>query len=257
MTKEQFHYIKGLIRDYMDTLDVERVKQEFYSEGLLNQNTKLSKGTSFNYGLELLPSVLSGANFCHKANSCKYTCIAFSGVGNILTSGKMFNDGILTAPLKKRARRSFLYINEPIFFTKLLTANIAEKHHFHQMMDQTANCRLNVFSDIDWSEIYNKMSDVQFYSYSKWWERLSTDNHHITYSVDESTTDEMILEKLKSNNNVAIVFTNSIPLTYLGFPVIDGDLIDDRYNDPKGVIVGLRLKNQIKGKDNQGIARES
>jgi len=39
---------------------------------------------------------------------------------------------------------------------------------------------------------------------------------------------------------------------YRGFPVIDGDLTDNRFNDPIGVIVGLRVKNTGK-KDESGF----
>jgi hypothetical protein len=38
------------------------------------------------------------------------------------------------------------------------------------------------------------------------------------------------------------VFWPTLPSTWLGFPVIDGDRHDARFLDPAGVIVGLRAK---------------
>ena len=40
---------------------------------------------------------------------------------------------------------------------------------------------------------------------------------------------------------------DALPGTWHGFPVIDGDLHDCRFLDPKGVVVGLRAKGGGKG----------
>jgi hypothetical protein len=58
---------------------------------------------------------------------------------------------------------------------------------------------------------------------------------------------------------VAMVFDvpkHALPATYLGIPVIDGDLTDYRYGDPSGVIVGLAAKGAAKGtgRDGQFVA---
>jgi hypothetical protein len=50
---------------------------------------------------------------------------------------------------------------------------------------------------------------------------------------------------------VAVVF-DKLPETYLGKPVIDGDVSDLRFLDPKGVIVGLKAKGKAK-KDSSGF----
>lgn len=73
MNKLQFNTIKKSIKKYMNNLELDQVKKEFIKKGLLKQNSKLSKGHNLNYGLELLPSVLSGKNLCPSAGKCKVT----------------------------------------------------------------------------------------------------------------------------------------------------------------------------------------
>jgi hypothetical protein len=50
---------------------------------------------------------------------------------------------------------------------------------------------------------------------------------------------------LSQGFNVAALF-DSLPETFLGFPVIDGTEHDLRFMDPKGVIVGLVPKGKAK-----------
>jgi hypothetical protein len=51
---------------------------------------------------------------------------------------------------------------------------------------------------------------------------------------------------LKSGNNIAVVFNvkheADLPKTFMGFPVVNGDLTDYRVADAKGVVVGLKWK---------------
>ena len=60
---------------------------------------------------------------------------------------------------------------------------------------------------------------------------------------------------LELGGNVAVVFRGSLPKTYLGYKVIDGDENDLRFKDPKGVIVGLVEKGLAK-KDETGFVVE-
>jgi hypothetical protein len=56
---------------------------------------------------------------------------------------------------------------------------------------------------------------------------------------------------LKAGGNVAAVF-KTIPKTWKGFPVVDGDETDLRFLDGKNVIVGLKAKGKAK-KDTSGF----
>ena len=60
------------------------------------------------------------------------------------------------------------------------------------------------------------------------------------------------LEALSLGFNVAVVFRNK-PQTFWNRPVIDGDLHDLRFLDPKGVIVGLSPKGAKAKADTSGF----
>jgi hypothetical protein len=77
----------------------------------------------------------------------------------------------------------------------------------------------------------------------------------VTFSRSETNDDDAI-QVLASGGNVAVVWDTGktskgnagsdyiLPTTWNGFPVIDGDSTDLRYDDPKGgYVVGLKLKS--------------
>jgi hypothetical protein len=55
------------------------------------------------------------------------------------------------------------------------------------------------------------------------------------------------MESLKHGVNVAVVFPSAdFPATWQGYQVIDGDVNDLRFRDPRGVIVGLKAKGDAR-----------
>jgi hypothetical protein len=60
---------------------------------------------------------------------------------------------------------------------------------------------------------------------------------------------------LAAGGNVAVVFRGSLPETFKGYKVVDGDLTDLRFADEKNVVVGLTQKGQAK-KDESGFVVE-
>jgi len=48
-----------------------------------------------------------------------------------------------------------------------------------------------------------------------------------------------------------MVFNGKLPESYDGIEVIDGDLSDSRMNDKKGCIVGLKVKQTVKRKEDK------
>jgi hypothetical protein len=123
--------------------------------------------------------------------------------------------------------------------------------------------RLNGSTDIAWEGIacevdgvpYRNLMEafpsVQFVDYTKNHMRLKRKlpaNYHLTLSRHENN-EALALNVISSGHNVAIVF-DSVPQSYKGFPVIDGDLHDLRHLDPRGVIVGLSPKGRMAKKDN-------
>lgn len=250
-TKEQFNNLKKAIKAYWGTLDIREVRAEFTVKGLLTQNKKLKKGDALNFGMELLPSILApGMNLCTGAGECRYSCLAFSGVGNIIKGKKML-DGFqeLTAPIMAKARRTFLYAQDPESFHAILDEDIREAIETASKDGVKAAFRLNTTSDIDWKEVAARWPSEQFYDYTKVWSREGSGNYHLTYSFSELTNAEMAMRLLQEGKNVAMVFPKDLPDIWKGYPVIDGDIDDNRYLDPAGVVVGLRMKTTIGGGD--------
>ena len=72
--------------------------------------------------------------------------------------------------------------------------------------------------------------NVNFYDYTKGFTRMIAwlngkmpDNYHLTFSRSEETSDDRMKKILSLGGNVAVVFRGSLPKTYLGFPVVDGE----------------------------------
>ncbi len=254
MKKATYKIIRTAAVKYYKSLKVSEVKQEFLKQGLLNQNAKLAKsknGESNNWGLELVPSDLIGSfNFCGQETTCKFECLFFSGTQNILKSNSIIK-GELSHAIKKRIRRAFLYLTDQGFFYSLLAQNITNKNEIAKLQGQKSEIRLNVFSDLDWTAFMDSLTEIKFYDYTKFWDRSSPSNCDITYSASERTTIKQIHEKINQGHNVAMVFNGKLPESYDGIEVIDGDLSDSRMNDKKGCIVGLKVKQTVKRKEDK------
>jgi len=127
--------------------------------------------------------------------------------------------------------------------------------------------RLNGSTDISWEGIACERNGerfpnlmlafpkVQFVDYTKIAKRLERNlpaNYNLTLSRTEKNDKEVIRIVGNGLGNAAVVF-KSVPTTFLGFPVIDGDLHDLRHLDPKGVIVGLTPKGLKAKRDVSGF----
>ena len=86
-------------------------------------------------------------------------------------------------------------------------------------------------------------ADVQFYDYTKVLNYLDHDlkNYHVTFS-DSGKNDLEQWVAMEKGANVAVVFKDKLPKTWMGRKVINGDLHDLRFKDPCGVVVGLLAK---------------
>ena len=255
MNNEKFKTTKNVIKDFFTSLQRDTVREWAITSGrFLNQNKKLALGNDYNVGLELLPSTLSGkrgVNLCGKETSCLKTCLVFSGKGNLLMQKKMIEQGVITPVLGARAKRTWLYLNDTEFFFNLLDIELEKAKLTASVLGKKLAVRLNVFSDVDWSQTIVSHKDIQFYDYTKHWDRKSFKNYSITYSFSEKITDSQAIKTLKSGDNVAMVF-HALPETWKGFKVVDGDVDDSRYSDLKGVVVGLKLKKTI-GKTEENV----
>jgi hypothetical protein len=120
--------------------------------------------------------------------------------------------------------------------------------------------RLNVLSDLPWENLIDMSAypEVMFYDYTPNPKRMIAflqgempANYQLTFSRKESN--QSIVELIANmGGNIAAVFAGSLPKSYLGKPVVNGDDTDLRFLDPNGVIVGLVAKGKGK-KDTSGF----
>ena len=229
---------------------------------ILNKgNSKTIKGEKYGwktYGIHLSPNIVSGYNVCFDATEgCIDACLDTSGRGampsvqnaRINKTKRFFQDrkGFLTdlwkevtSAIKSATKKELKFCMRPNLTSDLPWESI--RHNGQSLMDAFNPCR--------------------FYDYTKSLKRFTRflngelpENYHLTYSRSEETTDALVIALCKSGGNVAVVFRERLPETWLGFEVLNGDENDLRFKDKKGCIVGLVEKGLAK-KDETGFVVE-
>ncbi|QXO13369.1 hypothetical protein SEA_TROOPER_92 [Mycobacterium phage Trooper] len=234
---------------------------------------KLSKNSLPSFGLMLTPErglmapslrdvrdafgLTGGFNLCPMASKgCAAACLSRSG-----QSG-------MPAQQRAQAVRTAFLLSHPVLAGLLIGAELRTALRRHGRI----NLRLNTTSDIRWELVAPEMvtelssAGVLLYDYTAWSpsDRTETSAYSLTYSAKEPshTSDEYLTGILANGGNVAMPFDTArgkdLPEAWNGFRVIDGDKSDERRNDPRGVIVGLRAKGHEWKKDNSaGFIRAS
>lgn len=234
---------------------------------------KLSKNSLPSYGLMLTPArgimlpafaeiraafgLTGGFNLCPKASKgCAAACLVFSG-----------QSGMPQAQRAQAVRTAFI-LSHPREAGLLIGAELRAALR----RNKAINLRMNTTSDIRWEIVSPEMvtalaaAGVVLYDYTAWSprDRAESSDYSLTYSAKEPahTSDEYLRDILASGGNVAMPFDTprgkALPLTWQGFTVIDGDESDERRNDPRGVVVGLRAKGYKWKRDNSaGFIRAS
>jgi hypothetical protein len=227
---------------------------------LTTANTKIKKGEKkgfMSFGVHLAPSKLSGYNVCDSASKgCAAACLNLSGMG------------IYSNVQRARIAKTKLFFKDKPLFMSMLWKEITAGIKKAAKNGMQPCFRLNLTSDLPWEKIkfdgqsvMEAFPNVQFYDYCKSPERMTKfvngempANYHLTFSRSE-TNGALALAFLKSGGNVAMVFRKSLPATYFGHEVIDGDETDLRFLDGSGKIIGLKEKGLAK-KDLTGFVLE-
>ena len=223
---------------------------------LLNyySQTKLAKGEKFGYKtaiLHLAPFNLSGKNVCPKASKeCAAACLN--------TSGRGMMHSVQKARLDKT---NYFWTNKNAFLWDL-------SREIEQLKKRAANqgfkfaVRLNGTSDLAFHKmkvdgggtLHQLHPDVQFYEYTKVLNYLDHDHKNLNVTFSDSGSNNKDIEAaIAKGSNVAVVFQDKLPKKWLDRRVINGDLHDLRFKDPRGVIVGLVAKGQGRNINNKFI----
>jgi hypothetical protein len=221
--------------------------------GNINISAKLIKNKKVNheytYLIYLSPASISGYNVCsHSTPECRNACLATSGhAGMEITAGKsIIHDA--------RVKKTRLFYEQPEYFMQWLIAEIKQKQNKAKKEGYGFSVRLNGTSDIDWANvringqnIFELFPEISFYDYSKNPAKFMNKpgNYHLTFSYSGLNWINA-KELLERGFNVAVVFNvlkgQTLPSTFEGFNVVNGDLSDYRIADAKGIIIGLKFK---------------
>ena len=216
--------------------------------GGYNTSVKHRKAEKYNeltYALYLAPAKTSGYEVCPgRTAECSRLCLNESGMNTMVQDvrGDHINNS--------RIIKTKLFFEQPEFFMKWLIFEINAGITKAKKLGFAFSVRLNNTSDIspedftlDGKNLLEIFSDVQFYDYSKVKERAELmkkyPNYDLTYSYTGYNLPEC-QDMLSKMIKVAVVF-KIVPLTFMGYKVVDGDLNDLRYRD-EPTVIGLEYK---------------
>jgi hypothetical protein len=211
----------------------------------IDSNSKLAKtnkvvGEDYLYaGLSLMPdNVLCPGS---KAAGCMDACLKSAGRGR-------FSNVALA-----RQRKTDWLHRDPNGFVEALEKDLRALVRKATKLGKKARVRLNVLSDLAWENIGipQAFPEIEFYDYTKRADRIGKTpaNYRLTFSYSGvQSYARQVIKAQSAGANMAVVFHvkkgQALPKAWGGMPVIDGDEHDARYDDPQGVIVGLRAKGQ-------------
>ena len=214
----------------------------------------------------LAPASSGGAgNLCaHASAGCIALCLGwFSGQSAMVANLETGLNSVRQSRIQKTKRFMHTraeYMRDVVRSIELLQTKAA-KHGLLLCV------RLNGSSDIGWEgvrlanglNIFGTFPNVQFVDYTKNFMRACRSltpswpkNYHLTFSRSE-TNEDNCERFLALGGTVAAVFRTAKPNTYLGHPVIDGDLHDLRHTDARGHVIALSPKGAKAKKDVSGF----
>ena len=233
-------------------------------------NPKVLKGMKqgyMTYILHLAPANLSGYETCPKRTAgCTAACLNTAGRGGMFKKGE--NTNIIQ---QARIRKTKMFFENRAQFMTDLVKDIELAVKQAAKKDLIPVFRLNGTSDLSFEKyevvrngvlyrnIFAAFPETQFYDYTKVLGRKVNEvkNYQLTFSAADGN-DADVVKAIAQGYNIATVFgikkTLSMPDTYMGLPVFNGDESDLRFLDPKGVVVGLYAKGKAK-KDESGFVK--
>ena len=219
----------------------------------VDTNAKTVKGQKRGYLtgiLYLAPSNESGAiNVCpHASAGCRAACLYTAGRGSF---GNV---------KQARINKTLFFARDRESFVAQIKKDIAALIRKAKRMNLIPCVRLNGTSDLPFENfgIMQEFPEIAFYDYTKNAKRMKRflagempTNYSLTFSRSETKRNHRQCQEIMSmGGNVAAVFAGkTLPKTYLGKRVFNGDKSDLRFLDPAGVIVGLTAKGKAR-KDN-------
>ncbi len=222
----------------------------------IDSNSKLAKtnkvvGEDYLYaGLSMMPDPILCPG--SKAAQCMDGCLKTSGRAAIFPA----------IALARQAKTDWFH-RDMTEFVEVLVKDLQALVRKAKKLGKKARVRLNVLSDIAWENVEcfrlgswyegipQAFPEIEFYDYTKRADRIGKTpaNYRLTFSYSGvQSYARQVIKAQSAGANMAVVFHvkkgQALPKSWQGKTVIDGDEHDARYDDPQGVIVGLRAKGQ-------------
>lgn len=230
--------------------------KKYLSSG--TSNAKTTKNSLKTFILYLTPGTTKGHNLCPKASQgCLIACLYTAGFA-----------GVYKSVNAARLAKTETFLSDKPAFLRALAYEILKECNKARKTGEKIAFRLNGTSDIDFIYLLKKYADLDiaslqdiavFYDYTKILQKAIRYQNHINYNVTFSRSESNHSEAeqaIKLGINVAIVFSDKLPASFLGAPVIDGDKSDIVMIYNKGAVLGLKAKGQAK-KDTSGFVINS
>ena len=222
--------------------------------GNVSQSAKMRasyRNGTMTYCLYLAPWNMSGYNVCPKGQHCNEFCLNGSGQNMCDELARGVEGSKIN---RSRIKKTKLFYQDREKFMRLMIHEIRVKRERAERMGYEFSVRINGTSDLSpilfkdpesGKNLLELFNDVQFYDYSKVYNRIGLmqqyGNYDITFSYDGYNWEEC--EKfLQNGGKVAVVFysdSDKLPKKFRGYDVIDANGYDMRYLDPKKSIMGL------------------
>mgnify|MGYP003116813424 FL=1 len=201
-------------------------------------------------------------NLCPNASDgCKSLCLGmYSGQAAMVSD---LENGT-NAVRESRIAKSQFFMNERQAFMAEMTNHVRAMIRKADRENKDLAVRPNGSTDIAFERIPTdngqplpiRFPEIQFVDYTKSVRRVldanRPANYHLTFSLSETNKAEAE-QVLAAGFNVAVVFGDGQPATFMGHRVIDGTKHDLRHLDPQPVIVGLDPKGKKAKADTSGF----
>ncbi len=188
---------------------------------------------------------------------CEGPCLFTSGLAGIIKAGESTN-----AILQARIARTLWMQNDLQAYLQKLAREIALHARRCSKVGVGGAIRLNGTSDLNWNvwpaiPATIKEHGLVWYEYTKDTLRahqsLKDRFPHTTLSwsgvpigQDHKPMVKRMQRYLQAGGNVAAVISGPVPDTMFGFPTLDGDASDRRYNDPPSHVAVLSPKGEAR-----------
>mgnify|MGYP003122302574 FL=1 len=202
--------------------------------------------------LYMSPGREAGVNMCPMASGCEAGCLG-------TTTGRLK----MKQATRARIYKTLWFMLFRDHFLRRLNWEILGHVMTAEALGMIPAIRLNGSSDIKWEThgVPQAHPDIQFYDYTKLSAKARSkapSNYRLTFSLSERADSKShALEWLNAGGNVAVVVAGEYTKVkdakaaaasiieagaYEGFPTVDGDLTDIRFDDPPGSWVVLYAK---------------